>query len=62
MTKFDRWTENFKCRECGKVGTASLSQEKDLIAVADLSEGLKVVGPANDPDVVCVNCNVSAWP
>lgn len=62
MTEFDRWTENFKCRKCGRVGTAGLSQEKGLIAIRDLSEGFNVAGMEGDPDVVCIKCNVSAWP
>jgi hypothetical protein len=66
------WVERFKCPECGRSSTANLTRSDGhavafrhgeyLIAVDSPAEGFKVVGDPQDIDVLCVKCNVSAWP
>jgi hypothetical protein len=69
MTARDRWVEKLKCPECGKTGNAELSQADgyaymrgDRRTTPDsVPEGFKVVPGAEDVDIFCTDCNVSAW-
>ena len=63
MSMTDEWTENLRCPNCLKTGTASLSQgAADMPTVHSVSDGFKVVTTQYGPDFQCATCNVAAAP
>jgi hypothetical protein len=60
----DAWNEQLRCPNCGKTGTASLSQgdRADTPTVQGISEGFKVVQTDYGPNFRCETCNVSVEP
>ncbi len=70
MSRRDRWLQDFRCPECGREGTAQMSDDalppiqSDYHAKADyLPDGFATVkreSKVGSIDIVCVRCGVSA--
>jgi len=69
MTARDSWVETLKCPNCGKTGSAELSQSDRYAFIRGdrrtspdrVPAGFKIVEGAEDIDLFCKKCNVSAW-
>lgn len=63
MTWTDEWYEKLRCPNCGKTGTAGLSQSDDaVLTVHNVPGGFKVVTTLHGPNFHCVTCNVAVVP
>src|SRR5664279_4432572 len=61
MTNRDRWVENLRCPQCGKLGQAELSMAdaKSWIVRPDsIPAGFKVVESGNSRNFYCVFCDL----
>jgi hypothetical protein len=60
----DEWNEKLRCPNCGKTGTASLSQSDDtnMATVHSVPDGFKVVATSYAPNFHCASCNVAGVP
>jgi hypothetical protein len=56
----DEWTEDLRCSECGKTGTASLSHPKgdQVPTVQNVSDDFKVIFTEYGPVFHCGVCNM----
>jgi predicted RNA-binding Zn-ribbon protein involved in translation (DUF1610 family) len=62
----DEWTEKLECPQCGKIGSASLSQDmgddESLPIVRSVSGGFEVDPQREAPVFYCETCRVWAKP
>jgi hypothetical protein len=60
MTKRDRWVENLRCPQCGKVGQAELSMadgQSWIVRPDSIPSGFKVVESENGRNFYCAFCD-----
>jgi hypothetical protein len=60
----EEWDEDLRCPQCGKTGTASLSQPNGDQAptVQNVSDGFKVISTQYGPGFHCGTCNIAVAP
>jgi hypothetical protein len=61
MTVSDNWHETLRCRNCGLIGVAHLSQsEEGMIVIKALPVGFRAVSGEHGDTFFCKACNRSA--
>jgi hypothetical protein len=61
MSERDRWVENLRCPQCGKIGVAELSMtdaQSWIVRPDSIPAGFKVVESENGRNFYCVFCDL----